>query len=185
MYDNQERELKILLTEEQYNQIKHSYDWNETRTQINTYYDTRDAALRSQMAGLRIRQTQGKNILTLKLPADEITKYEYEREIGTSDIHKLSTEERKMIDDHIHIHEELIPTMKTVTERSIKEFPHAELCLDKTEFDGVTDYELEYEYLDSHDGIKVFNEILQPLGLTFEKNCPSKLARAYHYSSNL
>ena len=48
-------------------------------------------------------------------------------------------------------------------------------------FNDIHDYEIEYEYLKEHDGIKTFNEILHPFHMKYEKNCPSKIARAFDY----
>ena len=47
--------------------------------------------------------------------------------------------------------------------------------------DKSIDYDIEYEYLKEHDGIKTFNEILHPFHMKYEKNCPSKIARAFDY----
>lgn len=40
MYDNIERELKLLINENIYNELLHSYDFHNPITQTNTYFDT-------------------------------------------------------------------------------------------------------------------------------------------------
>ena len=54
----------------------------------------------------------------------------------------------------------------------------AELCFDYNEYGDNSDYEIEYEYKTEHDGKNKFNEILLEIGLHYEKNCSSKIARA-------
>lgn len=181
MKDNTERELKVLLTKEQYEKLLHSYDFDKTITQTNTYYDTEDSQLKNLGGALRIRNIGEQNILTLKLPQDAITKQEYEIPVHTSDIHELSPEEKKTITDHVDLKKDVSPIARFTTIRNLKYLPNAELCLDENHFGNVTDYELEYEYTTDHDGIQVLNDILKPLGLHFEKNGPSKLARAISY----
>ena len=42
----------------------------------------------------------------------------------------------------------------------------------------VYDYEVEYEYLRPHDGLKAFQELLDQIGAKYEGNCRSKVMRA-------
>ena len=49
---------------------------------------------------------------------------------------------------------------------------------DINEYNGITDYEIEYELTADHNGIETFNKILAAAGLHYEENCPSKIARA-------
>lgn len=74
--------------------------------------------------------------------------------------------------------EELQPLVQFETTRSICNQPEAEISIDHTIFAHSDDYEIEYEYRQEHDGIRRFNEILKPLGLSWEKNGTTKLARA-------
>lgn len=182
MFNEQERELKIGLTKEQYETLLHSYEFDHSIRQVNTYYDDPEQILKNAGGAVRIRQIGDQNILTLKLPKDSITKYEYEMPVAESSIDNLSDEERKLIDDHIRLAGSLHPIASFTTIRNIKKLDYAELCLDQNDFGSVTDYELEYEYTRDHDGISVLNQILAPLGLKFEKNGPSKLARAISYT---
>ncbi len=180
MYDNQERELKIILTQDQFEKILHSYDFEEPVTQINTYYDTADESLKKEKSALRIRQIGDQNILTVKKPKDEITKYEYEFPVSENSItiDDLLPSEKDHLSAIISTDEPYYPTVTFMTTRYNLKTPHAVISLDQTEFRNSTDYELEYEYLDNHDGISRLNEFLKPAGITYKENGPSKLARA-------
>ncbi len=184
--NDQERELKTLITKEQYDKLESLYPFSICREQINTYYDNAAKDLQARRMGLRIRQIPKSDgtseyILTLKKPLDAITKYEYERIVNAPTLDQLEPEVKEWLEDkldHLAPLSDFHPTLKTRTVRKIYEMPQAELCLDYTEFAHHSDYEAEYEYHHEHDGIKKFNELLAPAGVVYEKNCPSKLARA-------
>lgn len=179
--NNMERELKTLVSKEQFEQLMTLVMPDECRIQINTYYDTPDGALKKQGIALRIRQIENSNILTMKKPLDAITKYEFERPVSASNLNELNQEEQQWIIDHLgegHDLKQLKTVVTTTTERCIKKTDDAEICLDKTDFAHHTDYEIEYEYTRDHDGISIYKNLLNQIGITYEKNCPSKLARA-------
>ena len=50
MYDNIERELKLLINENIYNELLHSYDFHNPITQTNTYFDTENQDVKNNMA---------------------------------------------------------------------------------------------------------------------------------------
>ena len=66
MYDNIERELKLLINENIYNKLLHSYDFHNPITQTNTYFDTENQDVKKQHGAVRIRTIQNKKIFTLK-----------------------------------------------------------------------------------------------------------------------
>ena len=67
MYNQMERELKCLVSKEQYDQIIKSYDFSKSWIQINTYYDTTSKQVKKQNAAVRIRTIDSKKIFTLKI----------------------------------------------------------------------------------------------------------------------
>ena len=178
MYDNIERELKVLLTEEIYHNILNSYDFHNPITQTNTYYDTDDNAIKKQHGAMRIRKIGNTNIFTLKIRKDEYTHYEFEKEIHTDDIHKIDDPQIKQWLKQYQIPEKVHPIATFTTKRRVHEFENGELCLDETQFENHKDFEIEYEYTKKHDGIAFFNALLKKYNLKWEKNCPSKIARA-------
>ncbi|MDO4664344.1 MAG: CYTH domain-containing protein [Erysipelotrichaceae bacterium] len=181
--NNQERELKILLTKEQAMQLLNQIDFQKPRTQINTYYDNPAGFYKSQGIALRIRQIVGEQgndqwILTIKKPLDAITKFEYEKETTAHTLEELSQEDINWIQSYIPMPNDLQTLASFKTERWIYDSNEAEISLDHTYFQHSDDYEIEYEYKSNSASIEAFNTLLNPLNIEFKKNCPSKLARA-------
>ena len=182
MYNQIERELKCLLDEKQYNSIMNSYEFPTTIYQANAYYDTEDAYMKSIQGALRIRTINDRYIFTLKIRTDAITLIELEKDVKDDDIqHAFEDEEIKG-----WLKTYSIPTqVKKITEfstvRKLLRLENAELCLDHTTYDWGNDYEIEYEYTQDHDGIACFQSLLKPFGISYKKNCSSKLARALKF----
>ena len=65
-----------------------------------------------------------------------------------------------------------------MTKRAVVETENAELCFDISTYGSHTDYEIEYEYKQPHDGLSVFQKLLSHVQLVYEKNCTSKIQRA-------
>lgn len=180
---DQERELKTLLTSDQARQLASQNDFGPAFSQINTYYDSPDHLLKNQGMALRIRQvlhpeSKDEYILTLKKPLDAITKYEYERPVQAHTLGQLNPEEKAWLNQYIHLPEDIEPVAEFKTDRQICQSKDADLCLDHTFFKNHDDYEAEYEYRQDHDGINRFRDILSAVNAKYEKNCPSKIARA-------
>lgn len=178
MYDNIERELKLLINKQVYNNIMNSYDFHKSIIQTNTYFDTANQDVKKQHGAVRIRTIENKKIFTLKIKKDEYTHYEFEKEISTENINEIEDPETLNWFNQYQIPKNLHPTATFTTLRNVYEFENGELCLDKTTFKNHIDYEIEYEYTSDHDGIQFFNSILEQYGLKWQKNCPSKIARA-------
>lgn len=178
MYDNIERELKLVIDEQTYKSIMNSYDFHKSIIQTNTYFDTEKQEVKKQHGAVRIRTIEDKKIFTLKIKKDEYTHYEFEKEIFTNDIKEIDDPEILNWFKQYQIPQELYPIASFTTLRKTFEFENGELCLDKTTFKNHIDYEVEYEYTSDHNGIHFFNSILNKYGLKWQKNCPSKIARA-------
>ena len=146
MYDNIERELKLLVDEKVYNELLHSYDFHNPITQTNTYFDTDNQDVKKQHGAVRIRTIQDKKIFTLKIRKDEYTHYEFEKEINTENINEINDPEILNWFDQYQIPKNLKPTASFTTLRNVYEFENGELCLDKTVYNHKIDYEIEYEY---------------------------------------
>lgn len=180
MYDQMERELKILLTKEQYEKMLHSYDFGKPVVQTNVYYDDEKGTIK-KMGAMRIRTIGSRHIFTLKIRKDPITQIELEKDVSANTVSEINDPEVLGWMKEHHIPTDTHPFASSVTERRTMKLENAELCLDKTDFSGSVDYELEYEYTKDHDGIQAFNRILEPLHITYKENAPSKLARAVKY----
>ena len=178
MYNGIERELKVLVTKDIYEQIVKSYDFEKSRIQTNTYYDDENHTIKNMHGAMRIRTINNTHIFTLKLKKDEYTHYEFEKEINTNTIHDITDEEILGWFKEYHIPTNVYPIATFKTNRKIYEFENGELCADITIYPNHTDYEIEYEYTKEHDGIAFFNDLLSQFHMKYEKNCPSKIARA-------
>ena len=178
MYDNIERELKLLINKQVYDNLMNSYDFHKSIIQTNTYFDTANQDVKKQHGAVRIRTIENKKIFTLKIKKDEYAHYEFEKEISTENINEIEDPEILNWFNQYQIPKNLHPTATFTTLRNVYEFENGELCLDKTTFKNHIDYEIEYEYTSDHDGIHFFNSILEKDGLRWAKNCPSKIARA-------
>lgn len=174
-----EKEYKILLTPQEYEVLQKSYDYPTTIDQTNQYYDTPDGVIAALPGALRIRKKDGKNIFTLKVKIGDDSHYEFEKEVDTdnpaniTDPEVLEWMERFGIDPSRLEKSYFVHTIRQIFNNGL-----AEVALDANDFGSFQDYEMEYEYRKDHDGLTVFNELLKPAGLVYEKNCPSKLARA-------
>lgn len=174
-----ERELKILVNKESFEKLLKTYPFNKPIVQTNTYYDTEDGYIKKQKGAMRIRTIKDKKIFTLKIRKDEITHNEYEKEINVNTIQEIDDEEILNWLQMYNIPKKVHKIVSFITQRRTYDFENGQLCADITSYENHIDYEIEYEYTENHDGINSFNEILKPLNIHYEKNCPSKIARAF------
>ena len=63
-----EKELKILLTEDQYKLIKERFNWSEDISQINFYYGGNSDSIKDNRATVRIRGLSSGMMLQVKMP---------------------------------------------------------------------------------------------------------------------
>lgn len=177
MKKNIEKEYKILLTKEQFEQLCSQYPNLSFQRQVNTYYDTSDFTVRAHKGAMRIREKNGHFIFTLKMHSEEgLLEYECETVENTPDVfHK---EDIHTLLTSYGIHGPVHCVAQLTTNRAVVNTGYAELCFDISQYSGHTDYEIEYEYLKEHDGLTCFQKILEPIGVTYTENCASKIQRA-------
>lgn len=144
-----ENEFKIMLTADQYEQIHGMFSgWDKELEQVNYYYDTPELEMSERHITVRVRKLSGRFYLQMKLPAQAagngaVSRIELEKElsglpelISGGDLCELSGEELPDVS--------LLGELST--KRSVKLFDGAEIDLDKSEYFGRKDYELEVEY---------------------------------------
>ena len=87
---NEEKEIKILLTESEYNLLDRYFKWTMNITQTNHYFGSEND-IRKKGDTYRIREKKGKYYLQVKVPqlyeGSLHVKKEYEKEVGLSLIH--------------------------------------------------------------------------------------------------
>ena len=156
-----EHEKKLLLTEDEYDYLMEHLGYESPliqkpiTTQVNYYFDTDDFSMNRQNTTCRIRLKDGKYKATMKKHAsgaDQSTETEMEIYNGL--------ESNAFIDMGLKLQGEL------VTKRCIVfKDANCESVLDKNEYLGHTDYELEIEYTADHEKdalaiLKIFRDML-------------------------
>lgn len=172
-----EKELKCIITEEIYERVKAAFDWDYSAEQINYYYTDKGGILRKDRVMVRIRVREGVSKLQVKrrknthspLQICDETEYEIDGVPETISA-RLSSEAVGFDVGELF----LLGNAKTLRS-SLMWDDETEICLDKTEYLGVTDYEIEIEYKGEPK-----NELtagLQELGVVFEENSVGKFSR--------
>lgn len=175
---NLEIEYKLLCSKEQFEQLSALYQPLKFIKQVNTYYDTEDQQLRQLHCAMRIREKEGSFIFTLKEPMEE-GHLEHEWILNDNSINAIMNHnEIQELLHRLNIQKELHVTAHLETYRAVVQLHQAELCFDINHYSNQTDYEIEYECTEPHDGKAIFNQILNQVDLHYEKNCMSKIARA-------
>ena len=177
MNTNLEREYKVLLTMEQFEALNEQQNQWVVVRQINTDYDTKDLQIRKQKGSMRIRERAGSFLFTLKLHQGDGL-MEYEKLLPCNDVSALEDSEIKELLKQFDIKEDIIAITSLITDRAIVETDVAEICFDHNFYNGHEDYEIEYEYKTAHQGLAEFQKLLDPIHVTYEKNCTSKSKRA-------
>lgn len=121
MYDNIERELKLLINEKVYNELLHSYDFHNPITQTNTYFDTENQDVKNNVVQSGSEQFKIKNI-HIKIRKDEYTHYEFEKEISAENINEIEDPEILNWFNQYQIPKNLHPTASFTTLRNVYAF---------------------------------------------------------------
>lgn len=174
-----EKEFKILLNKNQFVTLLKQFPQAEFKKQINTYYDTSDLHIRKHIGAMRIREIDDKFIFTLKQRCngnDGVKEYECLVDKNALDVFKR--DDMQALLKSFLITQPIIELASLTTYRALIRLENAELCFDYNEYNGTSDYELEYEFIREHDGLSVFNQLLASVGLKYENNCMAKIQRA-------
>ena len=184
-----EIEFKNLLTKEQYAALFKKYDLKNSEEIINKnfYYDDADESFKKIGAALRIRYTNKKTEMTLKVkgetqnveinvPLDE--RYPKEPTVLPILPNEIITELERM---NVKIKTPML-IQKIETLRHEVVLKEGLLVLDETTFiNDIIDYELEFETKDYEAGLIAFEKLLEENNI--DKNpAKPKIARAVEYS---
>ncbi|MFN2747139.1 MULTISPECIES: CYTH domain-containing protein [Bacillus] len=178
-----EIEFKNMLTKKEFEQIKSHYQFSagEFFTQKNHYFDTPSFSLKEKGAALRIREKQGRHVLTLKEPAP----------VGLTETHqqlsfKPDPESFQIPDGPVSdrlkglgVAPGSLAYFGTLaTDRAEKKLPQGLIVLDRSRYLTVEDYELEFEVADYEKGKHDFKALLQSFGIP-ERHTKNKIVRFY------
>lgn len=172
-----EKEYKILLSEKQFKALCSTYEPLHFIKQVNTYYDTAHMDIQKKHGAMRIREKENTCIFTLKMRhgADLM---EHECIVPYHTTQAFEIPDIKNILNMYGLQGPFKKIAVCTTYRAVIADEFAELCFDINMYGDVTDYEIEYEYMCEHDGLSAFRKILEPIAVTYHKNCASKIKRA-------
>ncbi len=172
-----ETELKSIITKEVYDRVRSAFDWDGESEQINYYYTDEQGILRENRVMVRIRAKNNGFKLQVKLhknagsPLQICEETEYDADGAPIKIPAGTARAVTGLDVG-----ELVKMGGSKTLRSSLMWDGGtEICLDKTDYFDVTDYEVEIEYKD-----KVSPELtdkLSELGVVFKENSIGKFSR--------
>lgn len=175
-----ENEFKVMLTEQQYGKVLSMFGWDCSAMQVNHYYDTKELALSSGHITVRVREKGGRYFLQVKLPnGADFSRIELEKEldgipgeISAETLNSLAGGNAPMTLPAVS----RLGTLSTL--RSVKHIAGAEIDLDKSEYFGKTDYELEIEFTDESAARSVMDEICSAAGISRSGDvCTGKIHR--------
>lgn len=140
-----EKELKIMLSEEEYDRLIRRLRPEKTVRQVNHYYFSR--ACSEKRISVRVREVDGRALLQIKLPVSDsgalAVREEIEHELGCVP-EEIDSELLKRL---CGIGDTAVRIGSLATERALSYiFDGVELCLDRNEYLGCVDHELEAEY---------------------------------------
>ena len=185
-----EIEFKNLLTKDQYASLFEKYDLKNSEEIINKnfYYDDADESFKKIGAALRIRYTNKKTEMTLKVKGDtqnvEINvpldeRYPKEPTVLPILPNEIIAELERM---NVKIKTPMLIQKIETLRHEITLDEGLLLVLDETTFiNDVVDYELEFETKDYETGLIAFEKLLEKNNI--DKNpAKPKIARAVEYS---
>lgn len=179
-----EIEFKTLLSEREYLMLIEKFDGAKYNDQTNHYFDTPRFTIKAMDASLRVRERDGEFEITLK------KKKRYARVEYTVKISKEEFEEMKKtgICTNPEIAEELAALidgqkienfMSLFTHRVYLPYSNGVLFIDRSEYCGQVDYEMEYEAKSYHLGKEEFIALIREFKIEYKKS-DKKINRAFN-----
>lgn len=161
-----EIEFKNMLTLDEFKQLKKELNLTRFITQYNDYFDTDNGDLRAIHTALRVREKEDKLVLTLKEPNDigklethqpltrvELDVFKRKRELPEGDVTRRLNSLKIDLVKLTHIG-------RLTTHRCETPLENGLFVLDKSEYLGTVDYELEWEFEDFTYGEACFHRLL-------------------------
>lgn len=181
-------EFKSLLTEKEYNKLLEHFNNAKSDFQTNHYFDTKRFSLKALNASLRVRQREDFE-LTLKrkkgyntdLKSITISEDEFKelRETGMVTKEELTGDIANLIKD-----QKLVNFLSLSTLRFYVPYGSGILNIDKSEYVGIVDYEVEFTGKSYHQGKADFIKIISDFGIQYKKS-EKKIKRAFNALKNL
>lgn len=179
-----EIEAKALVSQEDYRTLVRAFKEAERYAQTNYYIDSEDRILAKEGIALRIREKGGIYELTLKTPLSQGL-LEKTKTIGMNEFTNLrdfgdfphGDLEQFLIMLDIDVTQLKILTSLT-TERVDVPYKGGLLSIDRNSYNGITDYEVEFEYNNMAEAEKILLELLAEHKIKAPISLKSKSRRA-------
>ena len=186
---NLEYEARVMITENQYSQIKKSYASEKSRefTNTNFYFDYEDLYLTNHGIVLRVRNIDDKEYeLTLKTKGEN----------GDLEVnHSLTSNEARLIIesstiplsnvlDELKKRNIVLTKLKLIvslkTERVEIEYPNYLFVIDKNYYRNKVDFNIEVESTSKKAAENYLNQIISKFNIEYKKDYISKSRRAIY-----
>lgn len=181
-------EFKSLLTEAEYNKLMEKFKGSKTDFQTNHYFDTKRFSLKALDASLRVRERENfeltlkkKKGYNLEQKTVSISEEQFEllKQSGVVPFPELMEDLAPLIKD-----QKLINFLSLSTYRMFLPYSNGILNIDKSEYLGVIDYEIEYTSKSFHQGKVDFVKLINEFGIQYKKS-DKKIKRAFNALKSL
>lgn len=172
----QETEIKAIIDKETFERVAEYFKWESVKEQTNSYYTDSSSTLKKNGITFRIRTVNDVNKIQIKKhqKTDSALQISEESEFEIDNIPEKFT--AKEVFELTGIEKEVFLLGSLTTLRhSLFYCDGVEICLDKSDYLDVTDYEIEVEY--TNEIPPQLKEKLLELGVSFEKKASGKCSR--------
>lgn len=173
---------RTLLSKSEYTKLSKLFEDKPANLQTNYYFDTTRFTLKAAEIVLRVRKRdqyeislkrkKGYNQIEL---AYVISEEEFNKFVETGEIPSLEIQAEL---GELVKNQKIVNYMSLSTYRIFFPHKHGVLAIDKVEYLGETDYELEFQAPTRDLGKKDFIETVKELGIIYKKG-ETKIKRAY------
>ncbi|MFI3206116.1 MAG: CYTH domain-containing protein [Clostridia bacterium] len=171
-----EREIKEIISKEKYEEFQKLFDWHKTVVQTNHYFTAKSDVLKDKKITVRVRETAEKNLIQIKVPQNFVGALHVSKEIEREVEKVPETLPAELMQELLGFETgELSKIGSLKTTRMIFDIDKTELCLDKNEYLGITDYEVEIEFFDKVDDY--VEKKCKSADIHFQKEATGKFAR--------
>ena len=176
-------EFKTLLTKEEYVKIMTKNEAIRRDLQTNYYFDTTRFSLKASDAILRVKRTPVKLTIILERKKGYVFQ-RIEEEISEEEFQAMKDEQTIF---NINVKNELVDLIKDQkivnfmdfsTYRIYVPYKNTKFAVDKCEYCGTIDYELEFQTKNRDTGKQLFVQIIKDYEIEYKKSTV-KLKRAY------
>ena len=171
-----EKEIKALINEKVYNAILGEFEWDSSAEQTNHYYISPNNILKKYGITFRVRTINGINKLQIKKHISHEDSLQISEETERDIENVPNSFSKEYVKEMTGIEAPVARIGSLTTLRNSFMFTDGvEICLDKSEYLGITDYEIEVEYTSPIPDELLDN--LARLGVDFNKKPVGKFSR--------